>query len=415
MSSGCQVDGDGKSGTRMDADKKADCCVLLLVLYARLMREDATAMIETNTLIIGAGPAGLAVAACLKQCGVPFILLEQGERVGRAWHEHYDRLHLHTSRGMSGLPGYPMPRSYPRYPSREQVTAYLADYAAHFGLEPHFNQRLVRAERVDGHWLAQTDDRRYTAESLVLATGYTRKPHVPTWPGRDDYTGPVLHSSEYRNGRPFTGQDVLVVGFGNSGGEIAVDLYEHGARPSIAVRSPVNIIPRDTLGISSLQWNLLLSRLPGRLGDLVAAPLVYASVGNVYKHGLRKNRVGPIEQIKTEEQVPLIDVGTVKLIKSGALPLYPGLERFTPGGVVFSDGRACDFDAVVLATGYRPDVGELIPQAGEAIAPGGVPVASGCELGLPGLYVCGFTISRTGMLREIGIEARQIAEAIAAV
>jgi indole-3-pyruvate monooxygenase len=301
----------------MDADKKADCCVLLLVLYARLMREDATAMIETNTLIIGAGPAGLAVAACLKGRGVPFILLEQGERVGRAWHEHYDRLHLHTSRGMSGLPGYPMPRSYPRYPSREQVTAYLADYAAHFGLEPHFNQRLVRAERVDGRWLAQTDDRRYTAESLVLATGYTRKPHVPTWPGRDDYTGPVLHSSEYRNGRPFTGQDVLVVGFGNSGGEIAVDLYEHGARPSIAVRSPVNIIPRDTLGISSLQWNLLLSRLPGRLGDLVAAPLVYASVGNVYKHGLRKNRVGPIEQIKTEEQVPLIDVGTVKLIKSG--------------------------------------------------------------------------------------------------
>ena len=103
------------------------------------------------------------------------------------------------------------------------------------------------------------------------------------------------------------------------------------------------------------------------------------------------------DRIKTEEQVPLIDVGTVKLIKSGALPLYPGLERFTPGGVVFSDGRACDFDAVVLATGYRPDVGELIPQAGEAIAPGGVPVASGCELGLPGLYACGFYVSRTGM------------------
>ena len=80
------------------------------------------------------------------------------------------------------------------------------------------------------------------------------------------------HSSAYRNGRPFAGQDVLVVGFGNSGGEIAVDLFEHGARPSIAVRSPVNVIPRDTLGISSLRWNLLLSRLPGRLGDFVAAP-----------------------------------------------------------------------------------------------------------------------------------------------
>ena len=376
--------------------------------------EDTTPIIETNTLIIGAGPAGLAVAACLTQRGVPFILLEQGDRVGRAWHDHYDRLHLHTSRGMSGLPGLPMPRRYPRYPSRDQVTAYLADYAAHFGIKPHFNQRLARAERVDGHWLAQTDDRRYTADALVLATGYTRKPHVPAWPGQEAYTGQVLHSSAYRNGQTFTGQNVLVVGFGNSGGEIAVDLYEHGARPSIAVRSPVNVIPRDTLGISSLQWNLLLSRLPGRLGDLIAAPLVYASVGNVYKHGLRQNRVGPIEQIKTEEQVPLIDVGTVKLIKRGALPVYPGIERFTPGGVVFTDSRERNFAAVVLATGYRPDVGELIPQAGEAVAPGGVPVASGRELGLPGLYVCGFTISRTGMLREIGIEARRIAEAIAA-
>lgn len=373
-----------------------------------------TAVNETSTLIVGAGPAGLAVAACLKERGVPFILLEQGDRVGRAWHNHYDRLHLHTSRSMSGLPGYPMPRSYPRYPSRDQVTAYLADYAAHFGLEPHFHQRLVRAERVGDRWLAHTDDRTYTANALVLATGYARKPHLPTWPGRDSYTGQLLHSADYRHGRPFTGQSVLVVGFGNSGGEIAVDLYEHGARPSIAVRSPVNIIPRDTLGISSLRWNLLLSRLPGKLGDLVAAPLVYAGVGNVYKHGLRKNRVGPIEQIKTEEQVPLIDVGTVKLIKSGALPVYPGVERFTPGGVVFTDGREHDFDAVVLATGYRPDVSELIPQADETIAPQGVPVASGQELRLPGLYVCGFYISRTGMLREIGIEARRIATAIAA-
>ena len=376
--------------------------------------KDTSVVSEIHTLVIGAGPAGLAVAACLKERGVPFILLEQGDRVGRAWHDHYDRLHLHTSRGMSGLPGYPMPRSYPRYPSRDQVTAYLADYAAHFGLEPHFNQRLVRAEHMDNRWIAHTDDQRYTANALVLATGYTRRPNLPTWPGRDQYTGQLLHSSEYRHGQPFAGQDVLVVGFGNSGGEIAVDLFEHGARPSIAVRSPVNVIPRDTLGISSLQWNLLLSRLPGRLGDLVAAPLVYASVGNVYKHGLRKNKVGPIEQIKTEEQVPLIDVGTVKLIKGGQLPVYPGIERFTPGGVVFSDSHARDFDAVVLATGYRPDVSELIPQAAETVAPGGVPVASGRELGLPGLYACGFTISRTGMLREIGIEARRIAEAIAA-
>ena len=80
---------------------------------------------------------------------------------------------------------------------------------------------------------------------------------------------------------------------------------------------------------------------------------VYASVGNVYKHGLRQNRVGPIEQIKTEEQVPLIDVGTVKLIKRGALPVYPGIERFTPGGVVFTDSRERNF-ACLLYTSPSP-------------------------------------------------------------
>ncbi len=375
--------------------------------------EDKAVSSETHTLIIGAGPAGLAVAACLQERGVPFILLEQGDRVGRAWYGHYDRLHLHTSRNMSSLPGYPMPRNYPRYPSRDQVTAYLAQYVAHFGLEPRFNQRLVRAERMDGHWLAHTDDSRYMSDALVLATGYTRRPHVPTWPGQERYGGPIIHSSAYRHGQPFAGQDVLVVAFGNSGGEIAVDLYEYGARPSIAVRGPVNVIPRDVLGISSLQWNLVLSRLPGRLGDLIAAPLVYAYVGNVYRHGLRKSRVGPIEQIKTEEQVPLIDVGTVKLLKRGDLPVFPGIERFTPQGVVFIDGRERAFDAVVLATGYRPDVGGLIPQADETVAPGGTPIASGRELALSGLYACGFYISRTGMLREIGLEARRIAEQIA--
>ena len=373
--------------------------------------EDRIETIEIETLIVGAGPAGLAVAACLKQRSRPFVLIEQSDKVAAAWRQHYDRLHLHTSRSLSGLPDLPMPRSYPRYPGRDQVVAYLEQYAAHFGLEPAFNQRLVRAERVDGRWHAATQDRRYMAGNLVITTGYTRRPNLPEWPGRAGFTGPVIHSSAYRNGRSFVGQDVLVVGFGNSGGEIAVDLFEHDARPSIAVRSPVNVVARETLGIPSLTWNLFLSRLPGNMGDWLAAPLVRVSVGDLTRYGLRKSKIGPIQQIKTEGQVPLIDVGTVKLIKGGQLTVYPGIERFTPDGVVFSDGRAAAFDAVVLATGYRPDVDEFISDAPEAIDGNGTPTASGRELA-PGLFVCGFYISRTGMLREIGIEAKQIAAAI---
>lgn len=374
--------------------------------------ENQANTVETETLVVGASAAGLAVAACLRQRGRSFILIEQSDRVAAAWRRHYDRLHLHTSRDLSGLPGLPMPRDYPRYPSRDQVVAYLEQYAAHFGLEPAFNQRLTRAERVDGHWHATTEDRRYMCANLVLATGYTRRPNLPEWPGRAEFARPVIHSSEYRNGRPFAGQDVLVVGFGNSGGEIAVDLFEHGARPSISVRSPVNVVGRETLGIPSLTWNLFLSRLPGNLGDWVAAPLVRVSVGDLTRYGLRKSKIGPIQQIKTQGQVPLIDVGTVKLLKRGLLTVYPGIERFTAEGVVFTDGRAAAFDAVVLATGYRPDLNEFIPDTHEFISRDGVPAASGQELA-PGLYVCGFYISRTGMLREIGIEAKQIAAAIA--
>ncbi len=203
-----------------------------------------------------------------------------------------------------------------------------------------------------------------------------------------------------------------MVGFGNSGGEIAVDLYEQGARPSIAVRSPVNIVARDTLGISSVSWNLVLSRLPGNLGDWVAAPLVRASVGDLTRYGVRKSRIGPIEQIKALEQIPLIDVGTVKLIKQGHLSVYPAIERFTRTSVIFIDGREVAFDAVVLATGYRPDLHEFIPDAAEAMDQGGPPAAGGRALPRPGLYVCGFNVSRTGMLREIGIEARRIAALI---
>lgn len=373
--------------------------------------EDQIETVEIETLIVGAGAAGLAVAACLKQRGRPFILIEQSEQVAAAWRRHYDRLHLHTSRSLSGLPGLPMPRSYPRYPSRDQVVAYMEQYAAHFGLEPAFNKRLIRAERVGGRWQAATQDRRYVTDNLVITTGYTRRPNLPEWPGRAGFGGPVIHSSEYCNGRPFAGQDVLVVGFGNSGGEIAVDLFEHGARPSIVVRGPVNVVSRETLGIPSLTWNLFLSRLPGNMGDWMAAPLVRVSVGDLTRYGLRKSKIGPIQQIKTEGQVPLIDVGTVKLIKGGQLTVYPGIERFTPDGVVFSDGRAAAFNAVILATGYRPDVDEFIPDGAGAIGGDGIPTASGRELA-PGLYVCGFHISRTGMLREIGIEARQIAAAI---
>lgn len=367
----------------------------------------------TPTIIVGAGPAGLAVGACLERAGSPGLILEQSDTVGSTWRRHYDRLHLHTAKGHSGLPFVPFPEDSPRYPSRLQVIDYLESYARRFELEIRLGQRVVAAHRVEGSWRVETRDTSYEAEHLIVASGYNREPYVPSWPEQDSFRGVRLHSSGYRNGRPFAGQSVLVVGLGNSGGEIAIDLREHGARPTLAVRGPVNVIPREIFGIPILAISIAQRALPPRLADALSAPIRRAVVGDLSRYGLRRPPRGPAGQIRHEARIPLIDVGTIALVKRGEIGVRPGIERFTADGVVFSDGRAEAFDAVILATGYRPRVDAFLRGASAAHDAEGTPGSSGREAPIPGLYFCGFYVSPTGALREIGLEARRIAAAIA--
>jgi cation diffusion facilitator CzcD-associated flavoprotein CzcO len=219
-------------------------------------------MSNNKVIIIGAGPAGLAVAACLKQAGIPNLILEKGDQVGATWRRHYDRLNLHTDKKNSELPFAPYPREYPRYPSRDQVVKYLEYYAKCFELNIRFDQEVKSTRWEAGQWLVETQDTLHASPNLVVATGYARQPVRPTWPGLESFRGSVMHSSEYTNGSAFKGQRVLVVGFGNSGGEIAIDLYEHGAEPAIAVRNAVNVIPRELVGIPILSIGILQNKLP---------------------------------------------------------------------------------------------------------------------------------------------------------
>jgi NADPH-dependent 2,4-dienoyl-CoA reductase/sulfur reductase-like enzyme len=360
--------------------------------------------------IIGAGPAGLAVAACLRRRGVTALLLEASPQVGAAWRHHYDRLHLHTHKGGSALPGLAFPSDVPRYPAREQFIAYLEGYARHFGLEPALGEAVSRVAREGDQWAVTTSKRQVTSKHVVIATGNTRVPVQPNWPGLDAFKGEVLHSSRYKNGAAWKGKRVLVVGLGNSGGEIAIDLHEHGAKPTVAVRSPVNVIPRELFGLPILLASALFRPFPARVADAMGAPLLALTIGDITKLGLRRPAYGAIEQISRHGRVPLIDVGTLALVRDGQVKIAPGVERLTETSVVFEGGATEPFDAVVLATGYRPALEDFLPSAPELCDQHGFPRAYG-EVS-PGLHLCGFRPSTRGMLKEIGIEARRIARGI---
>jgi len=363
--------------------------------------------------VIGAGPAGLAIGACLKRAGIQSIILEQSDKVGSAWHRHYDRLHLHTDKKNSELPYAPFPREYPRYISRTQLIEYLETYARKLQLDIRFGQQIRSACYENDQWEIQTQDTLYHASNLVIAAGYAREPNIPTWPGQDSFKGAVIHSSQYKNGEPFKGQKVLVIGFGNSSGEIAIDLWAHGAQVSLAVRSAVNVIPRELFGIPILSIGIVQGKLPPKLADAINAPILRAVIGDLTKYGFRKLPYGPATQIQNDKHIPLIDIGTMKLIKQGHLTVYPGVTEFTETGVEFLDGKQAQFDSVILATGYRPRVNAFLQGASNTHDEAGTPASSGRETSMPGLYFCGYYVSPTGMLREIGIEAMQISAAIA--
>jgi len=370
--------------------------------------------LDSQVIVIGAGPAGLAVGACLKQADIPAIILEKNDKVGAAWYQHYDRLHLHTDKRNSQLPFLPFPNDYPRYISRSQFIEYLKSYVEKFEMNIRFHQEVISARYDEDQWEVQTQDGFYHATNLVIAAGCTHEPFRPAWPGQDSYNGTVIHASQYKNGEPFKGKKVLVVGFGNSGGEIAIDLWEHGAQVSLAVRNAVNVIPRELFGIPIMSVGLLLSKLPPNIADTISAPILHIVQGDITKYGLRKLSYGPLTQIHRDRHVPLIDIGTMNLIKNGHVTVYEGIKEFIQDGVIFNDAKQVQFDAVILATGYHPRVNTFLTGASATVYnENGMPLSSGYETRMPGLYFCGYYVAPTGMLREIRLEAKRICASIA--
>lgn len=371
------------------------------------MTAEARLQDSTPVAIIGAGPAGLAVAACLRQAGLDFVMLEKEQQAAPAWRRHYERVHLHTTKRYSSLPFVPFPRDYPRYVPRDLFVEYLDGYARRFDIEPRFGE-TVRAIGRDGRgWRVEATSGSLRAWHVVVASGYNAEPLRPGFAGIETFKGQMLHSADYRNAVPFAGQSVLVIGMGNTGAEIALDLVEGGARPTISVRGGVHIVPRELFGVP-IQMVGMATRLgPQRVNDALFPIILDLVLGRLDKYGLSRPKQGLLQQIALASRIPVIDVGTIGQIREGAIKVAPDIAEISERGARFVDGRQGEFDAILLATGYRPGYARFL-EPGIEPGPSGVN-ARASDLGL---YLVGFHNAVTGLLREIGIEAQAIADDI---
>ncbi len=365
-----------------------------------------------DILVIGAGPAGLATSACLRSKGLEHVLLERDDNIAPAWNRHYDRLHLHTTKKYSGLPMTPWPKAAPRYPSREQVVQYLHTYAREHKITPRLGVAVRSVKRMGNRFAVDTSAGLLSPRFVVMATGGNAVPNLPSIPGLESFVGTTIHASAYKNAAPFRGKRTLVIGCGNSGAEIALDLAEQTVDTTMVVRGPVHIVPRDLFGRPTQHTSILLSHLPLGMRDLIAVKSVGLVVGDLSRWGIVRPKTGPNRMIEEYGRVPILDVGTIAMIKQGKIRVMPTVQEILPDGVLFSRGGAHPFEAIIFATGYSPGLVDVIENF-EAISDvRGRPHRFGVETGIPGLYFVGFNTPTTGVLREIALEAPRVAQSI---
>lgn len=374
-------------------------------------------MEREQAVVAGAGAAGLAAAAMMKKAGIPTTVLEKSDAVGTSWRRRYDSLRLNTLRWSSALPGYRLHRSYGRWPSRDDWVGYLERYADHHGLDVRFEHELERVDRADGGWLLTTSEGPIESENVVIALGLDHDPDVPDWPGREGFAGELIHASEYRNPKPFEGREVLIVGPGNTGSEIAHDLVQGGAKLPLraSMRTPPNIVNREQLGLPIMHVLALTSEwMPNRIFDSNVRSFQRLMFGNLSRYGIARSPYGAKQNVEERGVAPLVDDGFVEDLKRGEIEIVPETERLDGPEVVLADGARLRPDAIIACTGYRRGLEPLVGHL-DVIGHLGMPqTLEGREDARhPGLYFIGYAPRVAGTLRMFKHEARRIARSVA--
>ncbi|XP_037424830.1 probable indole-3-pyruvate monooxygenase YUCCA10 [Triticum dicoccoides] len=370
-------------------------------------------------LIVGAGPAGLATAACLSQFSIPYVIVERESCSASLWRNRaYDCLKLHLAKEFCELPHMSYPLDAPTYIPKTMFVKYLDDYVEHFNIQPKYltsveSSTFDNEEKcwsIVAHDMEKSTIVRFTTKFLVVASGENSAENIPMIPGLQSFPGDVIHSSSYKSGKSYFGMNVLVVGSGNSGMEIAYDLLAHGANTSIIIRSPIHVMTKELIRLGMT----LARRLPLNLVDtllVMAANLIF---GDLSRYGIRRPKMGPMILKSETGRSAVIDVGTVGLIKKGIIKVQGSISKIMGDIVEFQCSKKISFDAIVFATGYKSTANIWLKNGENMLNGNGLPIKEYLNhwKGENGLYCAG--LGRRG-LAGIAADAKNIASDIKSV
>lgn len=366
-----------------------------------------------EAVVIGAGAAGLAAAAELGRRGISASVLERSGEIGSSWVRRYDGLHLNTVRWLSAPRHSRIPRRAGRWPSREAFVEHLRSYARREKIAIEFGTDVRRIDRSEHGFALETSRGSRACRFVVVATGYDHSPAIPNWPGRETFKGRLLHAAEYRSPAGFHGKDVLVVGAGNTGTEIAVQLFREGAsRVRIAVRTPPNVVPLEPLGIPIT----LFARLgegTGSGADLFGRVVQRLAWGDLSRYGLPPAPYGIGTELRLKGLGPVVDRGFVAALKRGQIEIVSALEGLDGADALLVGSRRIRPQAVIAATGYRMGLEPLVGHLG-VLRPTGQPARIRGETNpaAPGIYFSGYWLPASGQLPAMRRTTKRIGQEV---
>lgn len=366
-------------------------------------------------IIIGAGPGGLAVAWTLKEAGRNPLVLDREKIACSSWHTYYPSLRMNSWRRLSSLPGMRLSPEYGPWPMRNDFINYMKKYIEVLDADIRHETEVHRVDRDADHWVVRTSIGDLRAKDVVVATGLHRKPYVPDWPGLDEFEGEFLHARSYSVPDPYVGKDVLVVGCGPTGIDIAIEVARAGAsRVRISIRhTPVlfKLSPMTSLQSQAIKHG----PLPHWLVNRVSLLMHRMQWGDLTQYGLAAPTEGTMAgTARSGHSYGSIDRGLIPAVRDGSVEVVTGVTGFDKKAVLLDGGTSIKPDVVVAATGQRPDMERLLGHLDVLSEPGGRPIVHGGRTAphAPGLYFQGYRLP-PGQLPDMAVDARAIARRIA--